>query len=210
MDRTRLTRAACFAAGAPVVGVGVSVLLRSGTGVAPFDVTNSGVAAVTGWDVGTASWVVSVVLLAAAVIAGRRPRPGTVVATLAIGAVVNLALAHLEPAQGPPAQLGYALAGMSLMWVGIVALVCADFGAGPAEELMLALVARSWPLREVRWGIEAALAAVGWLMGGALGVSTLVFVVCTGPVLAWAIPRSAQVLRLSPHLPGPGVPAELR
>jgi uncharacterized membrane protein YczE len=210
MDRRHLTRAGCYAAGIPLVGAGIAVLLRSGTGVAPFDVANSGVAHTLGWSVGVASWAVSAVLLAAAFAAGRRPRPGTVVATFGIGLAIDRALAVVPAAGSPGSQVAFAAAGISMMWAGITLLVCADLGAGPAEELMLALVDRRWPLREVRWGIEITLTATGWALGGSVGPTTLAFAALTGPVLARLLPRASSALGLAPHLPDDGVPAELR
>lgn len=198
-----------FAVGVVLVGVGVSALLVAQLGVSPFDVANSGLARQLGVDVGTASWVVSAGLVSLAWLAGRRPRAGTVVSGFGVGLVINLCLSVLPAAHGPVRGV-LAVVGLVVIWAGITAQVCADLGAGPAEELMLALVARGLGIREARWGIEAGLFFGGWLAGGAVGVFSVVFVLTTGPVLAHVVPRASALLGLHPTAPPEGAPAEMR
>lgn len=162
-------------------------MLRAGTGVAPQDVLNSGLANTTGLAVGTCAWIVAAAILAAAWVAGRRPRLGTFLSSFGIGATINVVMAATGDLAGPSRYLVGAV-GLCVIYTGITLLVTAEFGAGPAEELMLALHQRfGVGLRPTRWVIEAVLFGSGWVLGGAVGVGTVVFVVATGPVLAHTI-----------------------
>ena len=67
--------------------------------------------------------------------------------------------------------------------VGITAVVISEIGSGPAELVMLAIHDRGHPLAPVRTGIELACVALGWAMGGQVGVGTVVFAVLIGPTL---------------------------
>jgi uncharacterized membrane protein YczE len=64
----------------------------------------------------------------------------------------------------------------------------AQFGAGPRDGLMTGLVARGYSLRLVRTGIEVTVVAVGFLLGGTVGIGTLVYAICIGPLVHVFLP----------------------
>lgn len=198
--RIRLT---VFLLGNLLVGLGVGGLLHAHLGVAPFDVTNSGLAARLGVDVGTASWFVGATMVTGAVLLGRRPRVGTLAAVVLVGLAINLAVAGIPTPGGWSTRL--ALLGVALvtLWSGITCLVLARYGAGPLEELMLALAGRGVPLRTARWGLEAGLTFLGVVLGGQLGVATVLLVVGTGPVLAAVLPPLERRLHEPVHVEVP-------
>jgi uncharacterized membrane protein YczE len=119
---------------------------------------------------------------------------------LVIGTVVDLSLAIL------PVPEGYA---MRALWlgVGIVlngvaggAYIGAGLGSGPRDGLMTGLCARTeWPVKYVRTGIELAVLAIGWLLGGTVGGGTIVYAASIGWIVHHAIPffRVAPAERLT-------------
>ncbi len=177
-----------------LVGVGVALMVRAKLGVAPNDVLNTGLAETVGVGVGTASWITGAVAMALAWVLGRPPRVPTLAGSVVVGLSVNATMAVLPDVAPIAARVLLLGGGLVAVWTGIVGVVAADVGAGPLELIMLALVDRGAGIRPVRWGIELTLLAVGLALGGDASVGTVVFVLATGPVLAWALPPACHRL----------------
>jgi uncharacterized membrane protein YczE len=183
------------------VGLGVGLMVEADLGVAPNDVTNTGLADTLGWGVGTASWLTSGIAMLLAWSLGRRPRLATVLGGVVVGLSINAALAVL-PTPGPPAaRIVMLVLGLMVVWAGITGVVAADVGAGPLELVMLALMDRGVSIRVARWGIELGLLTIGLVLGGEAGLGTAIFALGTGPVLAITLPRA--VARLGTELRHP-------
>lgn len=204
-----LRRLAAVLSGAVSIGVGVSVLLAAGVGVAPFDALNQGLAGHLGVGVGTASWIVSGVAVLAAWALGHRPGWGTLSTAAVTGLVINLLLPLLPQPQSLLVQVPYATGGLlALLW-GIGLVIAGNFGAGAIDLLMLALAdaRRVLPvhlgIRNARWLLEALLVLGAWVLGGDIGAFTIVIVVVSGPALAWLVPRVNHWVRPSDHESGP-------
>lgn len=183
-------------------------MLRSRLGLGPLDLTNAGLANHLGLAVGTCSWISATVLVGLAWGVGRRPKLGTLAEAFLVGLAINQASCWIGGGWGLGQRWAMLGVGIVVLYVGISAVVVANYGAGPPEELMLALVGRGLALHRARWGIEATLFVIGWALGGVIGVGTVVIVAATGPVLSWSIPRAARVLALEVPVYGGGVPPE--
>jgi uncharacterized membrane protein YczE len=186
-------------AGLWLFAAGVVLGLRSGLGVSPWDVLHDGIRQVTPLSFGAATVLVGVVLVAVALTAGIRPGPGTLANMLAIGVFADAMLAtgiagDLDA--GPlPLRLAAVAAGVLLVALGSALYIGAGLGSGPRDSLMLALSART----RVRVGIvraliEASVLALGWLLGGAAGVGTVLFAFGIGP----AVELAFRLLRVEP------------
>jgi uncharacterized membrane protein YczE len=183
---------------------GVVVGLRSGLGVSPWDVLHDGIRQVTPLSFGTATVLVGVVLVAVALVAGIRPGPGTLANMVAIGVFADAMLAtgigsdlHAAPL---PLRLLTVVAGVGLVALGSALYIGAGLGSGPRDSLMLALSARTRArVGLVRALIEAGVLGVGWLLGGAAGVGTLLYAFGIGP----AVELAFRLLRVElPARPG--------
>lgn len=187
------------------IALGVSLLLRGGWGVAPFDAFNSGLARVTGLDVGTASWFSAGAAVLLAWVLGYRPRLGTLFAVVVIGAFINVFLG-LIPSTAPLTGLVLSCVGFGVLVVGACLSVVAGVGAGSVETIMVALAAPKRVLglqlgvRNARWVLEGVLAFAAWLLGGQLGFFTLLLVFLTGPALSALIPRAERLFGLNRHV----------
>jgi uncharacterized protein len=198
-------------AGLWLFAAGVVLGLRSGLGVSPWDVLHDGIRQVTPLSFGVASVLVGVVLVLVALSHGVRPGPGTLANMVAIGVFADAMLAsgigrdlHAQPL---PLRLAAVLAGIGLVALGSALYIGAGLGSGPRDSLMLALSART-RLRVglVRALIEAGALAAGWLLGGAVGIGTVVFVAGIGP----AVELAFRLLRVEVPPGGPGGRARRR
>jgi uncharacterized protein len=186
-------------AGLWLFAAGVVLGLRSGLGVSPWDVLHDGIRQVTPLSFGAATVLVGVVLVAVSLAAGIRPGPGTLANMLAIGVFADAMLAtgiagDLE-ARPLALRLAAVAAGVVLVALGSALYIGAGLGSGPRDSLMLALSARTrFRVGIVRALIEAGVLAVGWLLGGAAGVGTVLFAFGIGP----AVELAFRLLRVEP------------
>lgn len=175
--------------GLALYGVALALMVRASIGVAPWDVLTLGIVKQTGLAYG---WVIlgtSLVVLLFWIPLRQRPRFGTVANTLMIGPAADLALRALPTqtvwwAQG----LTFAL-GLLLLAVASGLYIGADFGPGPRDGLMLGLHARlGWRVGVARTSIEVTVLAIGWLLGGQVGIGTAAEALLIGPLVALTLP----------------------
>jgi uncharacterized protein len=177
--------------------LGVVLGLRSGLGVSPWDVLHDGIRHATPLSFGAATVLVGVVLVVVALALGVRPGPGTLVNMVAIGAFADVLLASgfvqdLD-AWSLPVRLAAVLAGVGLIALGSALYIGAGLGSGPRDSLMLALAARTGlPVGLIRGLLEGSVLGVGWLLGGVVGVGTVLFALGVGPAVQLAF-RVLQV-----------------
>jgi uncharacterized protein len=190
-------------AGLWLFAAGVVLGLRSGLGVAPWDVLHDGIRQVTPLSFGTATVLVGVVLVAVALAAGIRPGPGTLANMLAIGlfadAMLATGIAAGLDARPLPLRLLAVAGGVGLVALGTALYIGAGLGSGPRDSLMLALSARTGVrVGVVRALIEGSVLVVGWLLGGAAGVGTVLYAFGIGP----AVELAFRLLRVRPPATG--------
>ena len=191
MTRRRALAWVRLLAGLWLFAAGVVLGLRSGLGVSPWDVLHDGIRQVTPLSFGAATVLVGVVLVAVALAAGIRPGPGTLANMVAIGVFADAMLAtgiarDLDAGSLPP-RLAAVVAGVVLVALGSALYIGAGLGSGPRDSLMLAISARTRARVDiVRALIEAGVLAVGWLLGGAAGVGTILFAFGIGPAVELA------------------------
>lgn len=180
--------------GLALYGFSMVLVLRSSLGNIPWDVLHQGLAEQTGWPFGLVTMAVGAAVLLGWIPLRERPGLGTVSNVVVIGLAVEASL-PLVPAPGSlPARAGLAAAGVLLNGVATAAYIGVRLGAGPRDGLMTGLVRRTGgSVRLVRTGIEVAVVAVGWLLGGTLGVVTVLYALCIGPLAQALLPRFTVV-----------------
>jgi uncharacterized membrane protein YczE len=136
--------------------------------------------------------VVGAVVLLAWIPLRQRPGLGTVSNVVVIGLAVDATLAVLPAPSGLAARVGLVVAGVLLNAVATVAYIGVHLGPGPRDGLMTGLVRRTGrSVRLVRTSIEATVVLTGWLLGGTLGVATVVYALAIGPLVHVLLPRLA-------------------
>jgi uncharacterized membrane protein YczE len=186
-------RGAQLLGGLVLYSLSIGMLVHSGLGNMPWDVLSQGVARQLGWTLGTATVVLSVVVLACWWPLRQRPGIGTVANVLVIGVLVDPCLALLDLLPDPlplAARIALVVGGIGLNARAGGLDIGARLGPGPRDGLMTGIVARTgWPTGAVRGCIEVGVVAVGWVLGGTVGFGTLAYALGIGPLIHWLLPR---------------------
>ncbi|MFD5225592.1 YitT family protein [Microbacterium sp. NPDC058342] len=170
-------------------GAGMALMVRAGIGVAPWDVLAVGVVATTGLRFGVVTCLVAVVVLLLWIPLRQRIGVGTLLNAVLVGPSAEVTLAIVPPAPSPWVGAAMFLSGLVLLAFATGLYISADFGPGPRDGLMTGLVARTGrPVWLVRTALEGTVLVVGFLLGGPVGVGTLIFAFGVGPLIGWFLP----------------------
>ena len=167
--------------------VGYALTLRANLGLGPWHVLQQGLAEQLEVSIGTASILVNVALLVAAIALRERPGVGTVAATTLGGVFLDAVLPALGHPHGTPAEVAALVAGLVVMSFGGALYMSALLGSSPLDAVMTG-VYRWTPLslHNARLGLEIAGLTLGWWAGGTVGIGSAVIGLGIGPALhAW-------------------------
>lgn len=193
-----LRRAALLLVGCVVLGVGVALLLVADLGSDGFSTLVNGLAIASGLPFFVCNAIVSGAFLLLAALRRVIPGIGTLVQIIVVGATVSVIIELFGPPESLPSRIGLVLLAMPVIAIGITAYLGANLGAGPIEAAGLA-----WdPPVPFRWSYSAVQllgAFLGWLLGGTVGLTTIIVIALLGPLVDLA----SRLLRLDVHQ-GPG------
>jgi uncharacterized membrane protein YczE len=183
-----LTRLVQLYSGLLLYGLSSSLLVLAGLGLDPWDVFHQGLAKQTGLAIGTCTIIVGAVVLVLWIPLRQRPGIGTISNVVLVGAVMNVVLGHVHAPHALGWRIACLVAGVLACGVATGAYIGAGLGPGPRDGVMTGLAARGHSIRVVRTGIELAVLVVGWLLGGTVGVGTVVYALSIGPLAHVFIP----------------------
>lgn len=169
--------------GLALYGVSSALLVRAGLGLEPWGVLHQGLSELTGISIGVVSIIVGAVVLLLWIPIRQRPGLGTVSNVFVIGIAMDATLAVVPDVHGLVAQIPLLLTGVVLNGMATGLYIAARFGPGPRDGLMTGLhrlTGRS--IRLVRTALEVAVVATGFLLGGSVGVGTVVYALAIGPL----------------------------
>jgi len=175
--------------GLALFGVSIAMMVRAGLGLSPWDVLHQGIADRTGVPIG---WIVNLTAVAVLLLwipLRQRPGIGTVSNVIVVGFVLDAALAILPDPPTLAGQLLYLFGAILANGVATGLYIGAGLGPGPRDGLMTGLAARGHPIVVMRTAIEITVLAIGWLLGGTIGVGTLLYAVAIGPLAHYFIPH---------------------
>jgi uncharacterized membrane protein YczE len=185
-------RLAQLYAGLVLYGVSMALMVRSSLGVMPWDVLHQGLSRRLGWSLGSVTIVVGALVLLAWIPLRERPGLGTLSNVVVVGLAVDAVLALLPAPGGLAGRAAFAAAGILLNGVATAAYIGVRLGPGPRDGLMTGLVRRTGgPLGPIRTAIEVTVVLTGWLLGGTLGVVTVLYALSIGPLVHLLLPRFA-------------------
>ena len=179
-------------AGLVLYGVSMALMVRSSLGVMPWDVLHQGLSRQLGWSLGLVTIVLGAVVLLAWIPLRERPGLGTLSNVVVVGLAVDAALAVLPAPGGLAGWVAFGASGILLNGVATAAYIGVDLGPGPRDGLMTGLVRRTGgPVGLIRTAIEVVVVATGWLLGGTVGVVTVLYALTIGPLVHVLLPRFA-------------------
>jgi uncharacterized membrane protein YczE len=184
-------RLAQLYAGLVLYGFSAALILLSGLGNVPWDVLHQGLANHTG--IGTGIWVciVGALLLLLWIPLRQKPGLGTVSNVVVLGIVLQVMVDAFDQPHGLGARVALLVVGIVLNGVATGLYIGANFGPGPRDGLMTGLAARGHSLRAVRTAIELTVLGSGWLLGGTVGVGTVLYALAIGPLTQLFLPYLA-------------------
>jgi uncharacterized membrane protein YczE len=169
--------------GLTLYGVSSALLVRSGLGLEPWNVLHQGLAERTGLSMGVVLTIVGATILLLWIPLRQRPGLGTISNVLVIGAAMDATLAVTPDARTMAARVSLMVIGIVLNGAATGLYIAARFGPGPRDGLMTGLNrVTGLSIRLVRTAIELTVVATGFLLGGTVGVGTLLYALAIGPL----------------------------
>jgi uncharacterized membrane protein YczE len=182
-------------------GWSMAMLVRSQLGLDPWDVFHDGLSRRTGASFGTIVIVVGLAVLALWIPLRQWPGLGTIANAIVIGLVTDLGLAVLTTPDDLGWRIALLLGGIVLNGLAGGMYIGSQLGPGPRDGLMTGLVLRTGrSIRLVRTSLEVLVLSLGWLLGGVVGVGTVIYALSIGPLVQLFLPRLVVEL---PAAPGP-------
>ncbi|MDR6906218.1 putative membrane protein YczE [Agromyces sp. 3263] len=181
-------------------GMGIALIVRGELGVAPWDVLTQGIAKQTGLNFGLITVITSGIVLLLWIPIRQKPGFGTIMNALLVGPFADLGLWLIPSGLDLWARILLLGAGIVVLAIATGLYIGAHFGPGPRDGLMTGLHrVTGWRIWIVRTGIEVIVLAIGWALGGDVGIGTVAFAVLIGPLCGYAIPLFA--IRRSSAMP---------
>lgn len=183
--------------GLALYGASSALLVRAGLGLEPWNVLHQGLAELTGLTIGVVSIVVGAAVLLLWIPLRQRPGLGTVSNVFVVGIAMDATLALVPEAHTMAVRIPLLAAGIVLNGAATGLYIAARFGPGPRDGLMTGLHRRTGrSLRLMRTAVEVSVLATGFALGGTVGVGTLLYALCIGPLAqfflrVFAVPSEA-------------------
>ena len=175
--------------GLVLYGWSMAMLIRSGLGLDPWDVFHQGLANHLPITFGQVTILVGALVLLLWIPLRQRPGIGTVLNVFVIGLAADAGLAAMPDVAGLPGQIAMLLGGVVANGLAGALYVGARLGPGPRDGLWVTLTKRTGhSIRVVRTVLEVTIVAIGWLLGGVVGVGTVVYALTIGPIVQFFMP----------------------
>lgn len=193
-------RALQLALGLSLFGVSNTLLLRANLGLDPWNVFHRGLMQLLPLSIGETIIAVGLVVLLLWIPLRQWPGIGTVANVLWVGVATDLVLAWAPAMDTSPLWLRVLafFGGVVLCAAAVSLYIGSQLGPGPRDGLMTGLSMRTGrSIRFIRTGLELFALGAGWLMGGEVGLGTLAYALCVGPLVQLLLPYT--VVRVDPN-----------
>jgi uncharacterized membrane protein YczE len=187
----RAHRFAQLAAGLVGYGLTASMLVLARLGLDPWDVLHQGLARTIGLQIGTWAVIVSVLVLLAWIPIRQRPGIGTICNAVLVGLVMDAVLGAVHPPHALAARWALMIGGVIGNGIATGFYIGAGLGPGPRDGLSVGIAGRGHSMRVVRTIVEGTVLVTGFLLGGTVGVGTVLYALCIGPITHQTIPALA-------------------
>lgn len=176
--------------GLVLYGISLAMVIRASLGTAPWDVLHQGLAGKTGLSLGTTVIIVSFLVLLIWIPLRQWPGIGTLGNAVLVGVFADIGLAVIPKFSHLGGQAALLVAAVLLNGLASALYIGAGLGPGARDGLMTGLARRTgWPVRRTRTGIEVVVLGAGWLLGGSVGLGTVLYALAIGPLVQLMLPR---------------------
>jgi uncharacterized membrane protein YczE len=175
-------------AGLALYGLGIALQVESTLGNDPWDVFHQGLSLRFGLSIGAWIIIAGAVVMLAWIPLRQRPGLGTISNVVLVGVFADLFLWLLPAPEHLAVRWAFLVTAIVAGGFATGCYIGAGFGPGPRDGLMTGLAARGHSIRVVRTGIELTVLVVGWLLGGTVGVGTVLYAVAIGPLAHVFVP----------------------
>lgn len=166
-------------------GTGEALFINANYGQTPGTVFAQGIALQTGASIAWATFYVSVGVMLLWIPLRQAPGLGTLINIVLVSVAIGVMCNYVPTPTAPVWQVTQILVGIAVIGVASGAYITSNLGAGPRDGLMTGLNHKySWPIARVRFGIEGTLLLAGWLLGGQVGVGTVLVTILVGEAVA--------------------------
>lgn len=180
-------------------GISTAMFVRADLGADPWDVFHLGVGKVFSLDIGTVMILTGALVLLLWIPIRQRPGLGTISNVIVLGLAANATMAVLHTPDSLWLKAVLMVAAVVLNALATGMYIGAGFGPGPRDGLMTGLHARTgWSLRGIRTTIELTVLVIGYLLGGSVGVGTLVYALAIGPLIQLCLPWFRTLPKATP------------
>lgn len=190
-----------------IFGTGEAMFVDSGIGVSPWTVFAEGLATKLPISIGLATFLVSITVLLLWIPMRERPGLGTISNAIVIALALQVMIFVLPTPTVFAWQFVQVIVGVACIGIGSGLYLTTNLGPGPRDGLMTGIHQRTgWPVTPIRLAIEIVVLTVGWLLGGTVGLGTLIFALLVGPsvgyglrLVGWAAGSSEEVVEDDVH-----------
>ena len=180
--KPRLTTMIMLIIGLFLFGLGEAIIIGSGSGVSPWTVLAQGISTRSDLSIGMATFFISIAILIFWIPLKQVPGIGTILNAIIIASAIDLTLPYLPQPDDITFKIIQACFGILVVGLGSGIYLCSNLGPGPRDGLMIGLQKQTnTSLPAIRTIIELSAVISGWLLGGVVGVGTILFVFGIGP-----------------------------
>jgi len=196
--RARPSTLVVLLAGLWLFGTGEALLVASRLGNTPWTVLAQGLSRHSPLSIGAATLVISAIVLLAWLPLRETPGLGTIANAVVIAVAIDVMLRVLPRPSVTPGRLAEVAVAIFCIGAGSGLYLTTWLGPGPRDGLMTGVARRGgWPIAGVRLSIELTVLVAGYLLGGRVGIGTVVFALTIGYAVTTAM---RLLLRLGPRM----------
>ncbi|MEK4698387.1 YitT family protein [Solibacillus sp. FSL R7-0668] len=178
-----------FFVGLMVMALGITMTIKGNViGTSPWDVFHIGMFKQFGLTIGTWSILTGLFIICVTSIYLKRvPKLATILNMLLIGSFIDLFNWLLPEATVFVFEIAYFVAGFFVMSIGCALYIAASLGEGPRDTVMMIIASKGYSVKTGRMVMEVIAASIGWLLGGPVGMGTIILALGTGYIIQPAL-----------------------
>ena len=180
--------------GLTLFGLGEGLLIVSFAGASPWSVLAQGISLNVDLSIGTITLFLSIGVLIFWLPLNQKPGIGTILNALIVAVMIDISIALISTPENYISQLLLAFIAVLTVGLGGGIYLVANLGAGPRDGLMVGLQKKTnMPIAAVRAFLEISVVAIGWYLGGTVGIGTLLFAFGIGPAVALGLYLTGKI-----------------